>query len=109
MFERFNTFNLVSLDLNLVKLLFVFKFLHLSQKWVVFSQIWSLALGTLLRSIVFPTALNAIVLDPGEYALYAGGADGRIFITALNFGVPTTAGILADGNLGTDAALIGHR
>lgn len=71
-------------------------------------KIWSLALGTLLRSIVFPTALNAIVLDPGEYALYAGGADGRIFTTALNFGVPTTAGILADGNLGTDAALIGH-
>uniref|UniRef100_A0A7I4BKU4 Uncharacterized protein n=1 Tax=Physcomitrium patens TaxID=3218 RepID=A0A7I4BKU4_PHYPA len=81
---------------------------HTCKKWVVFSQIWSLALGTLLRSIVFPTALNAIVLDPGEYALYAGGADGRIFTTALNFGVPTTAGILADGNLGTDAALIGH-
>ncbi|KAL2613240.1 hypothetical protein R1flu_024932 [Riccia fluitans] len=71
-------------------------------------KIWSLALGTLLRSIVFPTALNTVVLDPGEYALYAGGTDGRIFITALNFGVPTTSGILADGLLGTDAALIGH-
>ncbi|KAG0589114.1 hypothetical protein M758_2G245100 [Ceratodon purpureus] len=71
-------------------------------------KIWSLALGTLLRSIVFPTALNAVVLDPGEYALYAGGADGRIFITALNFGVPISSGILADGILGTDAALIGH-
>jgi pre-rRNA-processing protein IPI3 len=71
-------------------------------------KIWSLALGTLLRSIVFPTALNAVVLDPGEYSLYAGGADGRIFITALNFGVPTTSGILTDGILGTDAALIGH-
>lgn len=72
-------------------------------------QIWSLALGTLLRSIVFPTALNAVVLDPGEYALYAGGSDGRIFITALNFGVPTASGILTDGLLGTDSALIGHR
>ncbi|CAM6106553.1 unnamed protein product [Calypogeia fissa] len=71
-------------------------------------KIWSLALGTLLRSIVFPTALNAVILDPGEYALYAGGTDGRIFITALNFGVPTASGILADGLLGTDAALIGH-
>ncbi|KAL3679821.1 hypothetical protein R1sor_022777 [Riccia sorocarpa] len=71
-------------------------------------KIWSLALGTLLRSIVFPTALHAVVLDPGEYALYAGGTDGRIFITALNFGVPTTSGMLADGLLGTDAALIGH-
>lgn len=71
-------------------------------------QIWSLALGTLLRSIVFPVAVNAVVLDPGEYALYAGGIDGRIFITALNFGVPTASGILADGLLGTDAALMGH-
>ena len=72
-------------------------------------QIWSLALGILLRSVVFPTALNAVVSDPGEYALYAGGVDGRIFITALNFGAPTTSGVLTDGILGSDAALIGHR
>jgi len=71
-------------------------------------KIWSLALGTLLRSIVFPTALNAVALDPGEYALYVGGADGRIFITALNYGVPTASGILNDGLVGSDAALIGH-
>jgi pre-rRNA-processing protein IPI3 len=57
---------------------------------------------------VFPTALNAVALDPGEYALYVGGADGRIFITALNYGVPTASGILNDGLVGSDAALIGH-
>lgn len=62
-----------------------------------------------MRSIVFPTALNAVALDPGEYALYVGGADGRIFITALNYGVPTASGILNDGLVGSDAALIGHR
>uniref|UniRef100_A0A7I4BJZ3 Uncharacterized protein n=1 Tax=Physcomitrium patens TaxID=3218 RepID=A0A7I4BJZ3_PHYPA len=71
-------------------------------------KIWSLALGTLLRSVIFSTALNAVTLDPGEYGLYAGGADGRIFITASNFGVPITSGILTDGVLGTDTALIGH-
>ncbi|KAJ7543431.1 hypothetical protein O6H91_09G038100 [Diphasiastrum complanatum] len=70
-------------------------------------KIWSLALGTLLRSILFPTAINAVALDPGEYALYAGGTDGRIFIAALNFGVPTSSGIVAaDGLLGTDG--MGH-
>lgn len=58
---------------------------------------------------MFPTALNAVALDPGEYALYVGGADGRIFITALNYGVPTASGILNDGLVGSDAALIGHR
>jgi hypothetical protein len=71
-------------------------------------QIWSLASGQLLRSIVFPTPLNTVILDPAEYALYAGGVDGRIFITALNFGVPTASGMIVDGLLGTDAALTGH-
>ncbi|XP_024515322.1 protein ROOT INITIATION DEFECTIVE 3 [Selaginella moellendorffii] len=70
-------------------------------------KIWSLALGALLRSILFPTPINAVALDPGEYALYAGGVDGRIFITALNFGVPSGSGLhSADGLLGADG--IGH-
>eukprot|EP00850_Spirogloea_muscicola_P016618 SM000136S00164 [mRNA] locus=s136:156584:159944:+ [translate_table: standard] len=80
-------------------------------------QIWSLALGALLRSIVFPVGLNCVVLDPGEYALYAGGVDGHIFVTALNFGVPAPASapVGANGCAGAvphdmqiDTALIGH-
>eukprot|EP00850_Spirogloea_muscicola_P013947 SM000097S24800 [mRNA] locus=s97:332384:335507:+ [translate_table: standard] len=81
-------------------------------------KIWSLALGALLRSIVFPVGLNCVVLDPGEYALYAGGVDGHIFVTALNFGVPapSSAPIGANGGAGAvphemqiDTALIGHK
>ena len=40
--------------------------------------------GTLLRSIVFPSVINAIVLDPAEHVFYAGSSDGKIFIAALN-------------------------
>ena len=49
-------------------------------------QIWSMALGVVLRSIVFPVGVLCVVLDPGEYTLFAGGADGRIFMTDLNQG-----------------------
>lgn len=47
-------------------------------------KVWSLSRGTLLRSIVFPSVINAIVLDPAEHVFYAGSSDGKIFIAALN-------------------------
>lgn len=68
-------------------------------------KVWSLASGSLLRTIKFPTAINAVVLDPGEYSLYAGSADGRIFVAALNFGVPDATGMSKDGII---SFLIGH-
>lgn len=67
-------------------------------------KIWNLALGVILRTIKFPAAVNAAVVDPGEYALYAGCADGRIYIAALNVGI-TTDSICGDGIIGT---LIDH-
>ncbi|KAH6556527.1 hypothetical protein KP509_1Z173300 [Ceratopteris richardii] len=51
-------------------------------------KIWSLASGILLRTIKFPSAINTVLLDSGEYSIYAGSNDGRIFVAALNFGVP---------------------
>lgn len=63
-------------------------------------KIWSLALGVLLRTIKFPAAVNAAVVDPGEYALYAGCTDGRIYIAALNVGT-TSDGIHGDSIIGT--------
>lgn len=51
---------------------------------IYFSQVWSLSRGTLLRNIVFPTVIDAIALDPAEHVFYAGGRDGKIYITALN-------------------------
>ncbi|KAK3029459.1 hypothetical protein RJ639_037744 [Escallonia herrerae] len=47
-------------------------------------KVWSLSLGRLLRSIVFPSVIDAIALDPGEHVFYAGGRDGKIYIAALN-------------------------
>ena len=47
-------------------------------------QIWSLSKGRLLRTVYFPAIINAIAMDPGEHAFYAGGRDGKIYIVALN-------------------------
>ncbi|GAU34061.1 hypothetical protein TSUD_16490 [Trifolium subterraneum] len=47
-------------------------------------KVWSLSSGTLLRSIVFPSIINAIALDPAEHVFYAGSSDGNIYIAALN-------------------------
>lgn len=38
----------------------------------------------MLRSIVFPSIIDAIALDPGERVFYAGSKDGRIYIAALS-------------------------
>lgn len=46
-------------------------------------KIWSLAQGTLLRSLTFPAAIYSVRTDPGDHALYAGAGDGRIFETSL--------------------------
>lgn len=37
-----------------------------------------------MRNIVFPSIIDAVVLDPGEHIFYAGGRDGKIYIAALN-------------------------
>ncbi|KAK8966380.1 Protein SPA1-RELATED 4 [Platanthera guangdongensis] len=47
-------------------------------------KIWSLSKGSLLRSITFPSIIDAIAMDPGEYVFYAGGRDGKIYVAALN-------------------------
>ncbi|KAI3506112.1 hypothetical protein L1887_28468 [Cichorium endivia] len=47
-------------------------------------KVWSLARGTLLRNVVFPSVIDAIALDPGEHVFYAGGKDGKIYIAELN-------------------------
>ncbi|KAL4579335.1 hypothetical protein LXL04_015477 [Taraxacum kok-saghyz] len=47
-------------------------------------KVWSLAKGTLLRNIVFPSIIDAVALDPGEHVFYAGGKDGKIYIAELN-------------------------
>ncbi|CAD5166249.1 unnamed protein product, partial [Musa acuminata subsp. malaccensis] len=43
-------------------------------------EIWSLSEGLLLRSITFPSIIDAIVICPGEHVFYAGGRDGKIYI-----------------------------
>ncbi|OVA02273.1 WD40 repeat [Macleaya cordata] len=46
-------------------------------------KVWSLFDGRLLRSINFPSVIDAIALDPCEHVFYAGGRDGKIYIASL--------------------------
>ncbi|CAE6075581.1 unnamed protein product [Arabidopsis arenosa] len=47
-------------------------------------KVWSLSRGKLLKNIIFPSAINALALDPGGSVFYAGGRDGKIYIGAIN-------------------------
>ncbi|XP_020593021.1 protein ROOT INITIATION DEFECTIVE 3 isoform X2 [Phalaenopsis equestris] len=47
-------------------------------------KVWSLSLGRLLRSITFPSIIDAVAMDPGEHIFYAGCRDGKIYIATLN-------------------------
>ncbi|KAF8377549.1 hypothetical protein HHK36_030931 [Tetracentron sinense] len=53
-------------------------------------KVWSLSKGKLLRTIVFPSIINAIAVEPGEHVFYAGSRDGKIYIAALNAESTTT-------------------
>ena len=48
---------------------------------------WDLVRGRLLRTRVFPAAITAIVLDPGEQLLFSGSTDGQVFVTMLDTGL----------------------
>lgn len=43
-----------------------------------------MATGRFLRNIIFPSVIDAIAIDVGENAFFAGGRDGKIYIAALN-------------------------
>ncbi|CAN8278377.1 unnamed protein product [Cochlearia groenlandica] len=47
-------------------------------------KVWSLSKGRLLRNIIFPSAINALALDPCGSVFYAGGRDSKIYIGAMN-------------------------
>ncbi|PIA52352.1 hypothetical protein AQUCO_01000305v1 [Aquilegia coerulea] len=47
-------------------------------------KVWSTSKGILLRTISFPSIIDAVALDPGEHVFYAGSRDGKIYIAALN-------------------------
>ncbi|WVZ60187.1 hypothetical protein U9M48_010240 [Paspalum notatum var. saurae] len=46
-------------------------------------KIWSLSEGRMLRSISFPTSIDCVALDPRSHIFYAGGRDGKIYVTAM--------------------------
>ncbi|KAJ1294024.1 hypothetical protein BS78_01G114500 [Paspalum vaginatum] len=46
-------------------------------------KIWSLSEGRMLRSISFPTSIDSVALDPRSHIFYAGGRDGKIYVTAM--------------------------
>ena len=64
--------------------------------------------GTLLRSVSFPVPLHSVLLGPGEHALYAGGADGRIFELPLA-GQPVQAAASSGSGIGGEDSLPGAR
>ncbi|KAF9625960.1 hypothetical protein IFM89_027828 [Coptis chinensis] len=62
---------------------------------------WGISEGRLLRTIEFPSIIDAIALDPVEKSFFAGSRDGKIYITALSventssssFGMHTTGAL----------------
>ncbi|CAL5226138.1 g8957 [Coccomyxa viridis] len=57
-------------------------------------NVYSMAKGSLLRTIAFPAALHSAVMDPGEHSLHVGSADGRIFRVSLVGGVAVESALL---------------
>ncbi|CAI9115788.1 OLC1v1016782C3 [Oldenlandia corymbosa var. corymbosa] len=47
-------------------------------------KIWSLSGRKLLRSVKFPSIIDAVALDPVEHVFFAGGRDGKIYEAALS-------------------------
>ncbi|KAF9607757.1 hypothetical protein IFM89_000104, partial [Coptis chinensis] len=45
---------------------------------------WGLSEGRFLRTIEFPSIIDALALDPGEKSFFYGSRDGKIYIAALN-------------------------
>jgi pre-rRNA-processing protein IPI3 len=66
-------------------------------------RVRALATGAPLRVVTLPAALRCLALDPGEHALWAGGADGVVYEVPL---VPVAADGTADDSHGHGAA--GH-
>uniref|UniRef100_A0A453SBP7 WD repeat-containing protein 18 n=2 Tax=Aegilops tauschii subsp. strangulata TaxID=200361 RepID=A0A453SBP7_AEGTS len=55
--------------------------------FVIFPQIWSLSEGRMLRSISFPAIIDSVEIDPRSHIFYAGGRDGKIYVTAMGVDV----------------------
>lgn len=69
------------------------------------AKLWSLSSEQPLKSLSFPCAVHSVGVDPGEYLLYVGGADGRVFEAPLVAGA--RGGAAVDDHV-YDAALEGH-
>ncbi|XP_059444284.1 protein ROOT INITIATION DEFECTIVE 3-like isoform X1 [Corylus avellana] len=50
-------------------------------------KVWDFVSGRLIQTQVYPVAITAIVLDPGEQLLFCGSVDGRIFVNRLDIGL----------------------
>lgn len=50
-------------------------------------KIWSLSEGRMLRSISFPAIIDSVALDPRSHIFYAGGRDGKIYVTGMGVDV----------------------
>ncbi|KAM3212226.1 hypothetical protein ACQJBY_065354 [Aegilops geniculata] len=51
------------------------------------AHIWSLSEGRMLRSISFPAIIDSVEIDPRSHIFYAGGRDGKIYVTAMGVDV----------------------
>jgi pre-rRNA-processing protein IPI3 len=43
--------------------------------------------GRILRSVSFPAIIDSVALDPRSHVFYAGGRDGKIYVTAMGLDV----------------------
>uniref|UniRef100_A0A0E0LJK7 Uncharacterized protein n=1 Tax=Oryza punctata TaxID=4537 RepID=A0A0E0LJK7_ORYPU len=60
-------------------------------------KIWSLSEGRMLRSISFPAITDSVALDPRSHIFYAGGRDGKIYVTSM--GVDVTSPTSDDSSI----------
>eukprot|EP00295_Goniomonas_pacifica_P022935 CAMPEP_0175931928 /NCGR_PEP_ID=MMETSP0108-20121206/19114_1 /TAXON_ID=195067 ORGANISM="Goniomonas pacifica, Strain CCMP1869" /NCGR_SAMPLE_ID=MMETSP0108 /ASSEMBLY_ACC=CAM_ASM_000204 /LENGTH=311 /DNA_ID=CAMNT_0017255525 /DNA_START=76 /DNA_END=1011 /DNA_ORIENTATION=- len=53
-------------------------------------KVWHLHRGTLLASVLFPSQILSLALDPAETKIFAGGGDGRVFVVDTLAPTPTS-------------------
>jgi pre-rRNA-processing protein IPI3 len=70
-------------------------------------KMWCLATGNLLATVIFPAKCMAVVTDPAERDMYAGGSDGVIYPVSLS--ATPTSHWDEQGDLVSSNAFRGHK
>ncbi|KAJ0977006.1 hypothetical protein J5N97_012480 [Dioscorea zingiberensis] len=64
-------------------------------------KVWNFVSGKMMQNHVFPVAVTAIVVDPGEQTLLTGCEDGKIYMTAVIVGLDQDQTLIPGDEFGT--------